>query len=389
MDVANELLDAIEIIVDKKIRENTAQIYPGICKSVSGSSCVMSINGKDNTIQFYGSIPTVGAIYRVFVPDGNMSMAFAITGNDDRKGLHYSNPNLLDNGYFGNPVNQRGQTEYTGGNVYTIDRWITLGANSLFSVLDKGVRIARKTDGDNGRITQRLSPELCTALAGKTCTLSALVNSFPKSGYAGLLILWDNVTLSEVQINPDSASKLISTTFTIPDSMVSAHNADYRVQISTNATGGDGAELAAVKLELGSTQTLAHQDGDGNWVLNEIPDYGEQLARCQRYFVNFNPNKVNWFAMPPAVASNTTEAYSSVTLPVAMRAQPTVSYGGKIALSQTDDVQVTGIQVSGSTFAGNYLQLKYSVADGLTANSTYRVQGYNDSTSYIWLSADL
>ena len=80
MDVVNELLDAIEIIVDKKIRENTAQIYPGICKSVSGSSCVMSINGKDNTIQFYGSIPTVGAIYRVFVPDGNMSMAFIITG---------------------------------------------------------------------------------------------------------------------------------------------------------------------------------------------------------------------------------------------------------------------------------------------------------------------
>ena len=40
MDVANEILDAIEIIVDKKIRENTAQIYPGICKSVSGNSTI-------------------------------------------------------------------------------------------------------------------------------------------------------------------------------------------------------------------------------------------------------------------------------------------------------------------------------------------------------------
>ena len=86
MDVANELLDAIEIIVDKKIRENTAQIYLGVCKSVSGNSCVMSINGKDNTIQFYGSIPTVGAIYRVFVPDGNMSMAFIITGGGGGSG---------------------------------------------------------------------------------------------------------------------------------------------------------------------------------------------------------------------------------------------------------------------------------------------------------------
>lgn len=80
MDVANELLDAIEIIVDKKVRENTAQIYLGICKSVSGGSCVMSINGKDNTVQFYGSAPTVGAIYRVFVPNSNMSTAFIISG---------------------------------------------------------------------------------------------------------------------------------------------------------------------------------------------------------------------------------------------------------------------------------------------------------------------
>ena len=78
MDVANELLDAIEIIVDKKIRENTAQIYLGVCESVNDNGCVMSINGRKNTVQFYGSTPTVGATYRIFVPNGNMSMAFII-----------------------------------------------------------------------------------------------------------------------------------------------------------------------------------------------------------------------------------------------------------------------------------------------------------------------
>ena len=86
MDVANEILDAIEIIVDKKTKEQTTQIYPGICKSVSGNSCVMSINGKDNTVQFYGSAPTVGAIYRVFVPNGNMSTAFIISGGAGESG---------------------------------------------------------------------------------------------------------------------------------------------------------------------------------------------------------------------------------------------------------------------------------------------------------------
>lgn len=86
MDVANEILDAIEIIVDKQTKEQMTQIFPGICKSVSGNSCVMSINGRDNTVQFYGSTPTVGTIYRVFVPNGNMSMAFIISGGAGESG---------------------------------------------------------------------------------------------------------------------------------------------------------------------------------------------------------------------------------------------------------------------------------------------------------------
>lgn len=99
MDVANELLDAIEIIVDKKIRENTAQIYPGICKSVSGNNCVVSINGKDNTVRFYGSTPSVGATYRVFVPNGNMSMAFIITGGGDGGGSSSGGGDMLKSVY--------------------------------------------------------------------------------------------------------------------------------------------------------------------------------------------------------------------------------------------------------------------------------------------------
>lgn len=78
MSIASDILDAIEIIVDKKIKENTTQIYSGICVSVSGNTCHMTINGKDNVVQFYGSTPVVGSVYRVFVPNGNMSMGFII-----------------------------------------------------------------------------------------------------------------------------------------------------------------------------------------------------------------------------------------------------------------------------------------------------------------------
>jgi len=44
--------------------------------------------------------------------------------------------------------------------------------------------------------------------------------------------------------------------------------------------------IQAIKLEFGDTQTLAHQDELGNWVLNEIPNYAEQMAICEQYDFN-------------------------------------------------------------------------------------------------------
>lgn len=272
MDVANELLDAIEIIVDKKIRENTAQIYPGICKSVSGNSCVMSINGKDNTIQFYGSIPTVGAIYRVFVPDGNMSMAFAITGNDDRKGLQYSNPNLLDNWYFGNPVNQRGQTSYTGVG-YGIDRFLKESGGTII-IENDGITV----DASNGatNFIQKGDINKINSLLGKTVTLSALFSDNTLLTATGTF--QDTIpTSTDVVVCQVNSSGIILSTQLF--GMAKSYQL-FRFTLDS----GNTKKLKAAKLELGSQQTLAHQDADGNWVLNEIPDYGEQLARCQRYF---------------------------------------------------------------------------------------------------------
>ena len=254
---------------------------------------------------------------------------------DDAVGLapQLSNPNLLDNWYFGNPVNQRNVSGTIDAVGYFLDRWklvsgsVTIGSN--------GITL-------NGTVVQILE-----AAVGTDVTASALTAE-------GVVVA-----------SYDNNSKTISLT-------------------------GTGQTFVAAKLELGSQQTLAHKDANGNWALNEIPNYGEQLRRCQRYFVNFNPYKMKWFAMPTAVASNASQAYSAVTLPVAMRAQPVVTYGGNIALSQSADHAITGMIVSDETFTGNSIQLRYDVGAGtLTANSLYRVQGSNDPTSYIWLSADL
>ena len=90
MGFANEILDAIEIMVRQVVEDNTTKIYPGVCKTTGVNNCVLTINGKDNTVKYYGGVPVVGTVYQVFIPFGNMSEAFIIVpgsggGSAERK----------------------------------------------------------------------------------------------------------------------------------------------------------------------------------------------------------------------------------------------------------------------------------------------------------------
>ena len=80
MDARNEILDAIQILIGRAL-ESTTKIYNATCKGlVSGNVALMRVNGVDTRVVFYGDAPDVNKQYRVFVPEGNMSNAFMITG---------------------------------------------------------------------------------------------------------------------------------------------------------------------------------------------------------------------------------------------------------------------------------------------------------------------
>ena len=78
MNFANDILDAIEIMVKQVVEDNATKIYTGVCKTIDANNCVLTINGKDNAVKYYGGIPVVGTVYQVFIPFGNMSAAFII-----------------------------------------------------------------------------------------------------------------------------------------------------------------------------------------------------------------------------------------------------------------------------------------------------------------------
>lgn len=208
------------------------------------------------------------------------------------------NPNMLDNWYFVNPVNQRGQTSYTRGG-YGIDRW-RIGSSGTLAV-QNGYITFSSNDGTGRNLEETLE----TIPAG-AYTLSALV----ENGAGSRLIAGANGTYYGADVSDDS-KQVVSVMFT----KTTANPVTVYLQCPNKAVS-----WFAVKLELGSQQTLAHQDANGNWELNEIPNYGEQLRRCQRYY-----QVIQQYSAYPAAIDVNGNLLVAIVLPVEMRIRPAFS----------------------------------------------------------------
>jgi len=222
----------------------------------------------------------------------------ALNGKQDK--LSYvSNDNLLDNCYFVDPINQRGKTEYTG-NGYAIDRFIIF--NTILSLQSDGIVLSRSTDGVRADFVQRLDFTNISV----PFTLSALVDdctaASDANAYAFFIAGYDTPIFF---VKPGLHSK----TFTKPISGIQT------IYSSINPSGGS-MKLRAAKLELGSHQTLAHQDENGSWVLNDPPpNKAIELAKYYRYF-----RKVSGVFNGTAV-----DGFLNIPLPFGFRTTPSVS----------------------------------------------------------------
>lgn len=287
------------------------------------------------------------------------------------------NPKILDNWYWGNPVDQRKGiipkntsvkvyydvecTNYAGpvnyypslfresnGNFrydisdtvhyyikaedtmrgygmagYTIDRWkmdIDIGTVTIENdgvVLESGSSGITWFEPQDEKLTQNLK--------GKTLTWSVMytvISQTGNSGSFGMTALGNHIprcTLSgDVgRINVASGSAVV------PENLECVSWFYLPV--------GCKIKLHAVGLELGSQQTLAHQEY-GEWVLNEIPKFGDQLAECQRYY--YRPYHVLLWRTP-GTNSLTVDANFKVdmrSIPAAIYTNPlTVLVPGKTA----------------------------------------------------------
>lgn len=300
--------------------ENNAAYYRDQARSVVGGEYVSFGQAQPLTAaQKEQARANIGAPAPYTAGDG-----IAISGSVIAAKVQPCNRNLLDNWYFGNPVNQRDVSGTISSAGYFLDRW---------KLVSGSVTIG--TDGItlNGTMQQVLE----TAPPG-TVTASALTP-------AGV---------GEVVPTYDSANKTVTVT-------------------------AAGKKLVAVKLELGSQQTLAHQE-NGKWVLNEIPDYGEELTKCMRYLqIISTPYDTSGNGVAIGYANNTVDLWVPIPLAVPMRISPTPTIPtggvslfkvGKTSNALKDVTKVTGGWAMQTGGACSVRSLIFT-ASGLTAGDTY------------------
>lgn len=299
----------------------------------------------------------------------------------------HSNPNLLDNWYFADPINQRGETEYTNSasrSNYSIDRWILHWYPAKLSV-DGGV--AFSNIGQSNSILRQYivsSEDYAANFGSKTVTTSLLANNMLLTATVTLPADFKNNTYYGYAYIPGKSTNI----------RIAMHNHWLAFDIYIDNKDGDvSLNLIAAKLELGEHQTLAHQDDTGAWVLNDPPPNKQQeLAKCQRYFRSMRGISTQDYAnFAIGVASSTTSAFVFVNLPVPMRAAPTVTSSGLFRLSVNGGASfpaVTDIS-DGSQSTDTMIRLKVNVATGLTQGDLVVLQANADTTADIFLSCEL
>lgn len=340
------------------------------------------INTNEQTKQTY-QIPTVSESLALGINNASVGDIIRVSGIDSlgkpTSWQHVSlneiicNKNLLDNWYFVGggsqlgygkfPINQRGQTSYSGA-VFCIDRWKVSGAGHDVVVGSDYITYTRTALTGNPYLSQTV-----TVPFDGTYTFSALYRT-SKSCFG----------LNGNNRFPVSADwNLHSVTV----SLTAGANAFHVIQDYGAADGaaevGDHIDIKAVKLELGAYQTLVHNEGtesNPNWVLNDLPDYDIELLKAQKYLQIIPASGTFLVPIGYGIGYDTTQIRVTVSLPTPMVKTPTVTvqncsvrfYQDSLSAAITTYTAVTATSgSSGNEHLRPYVMLRFTVTGALNA----------------------
>jgi len=314
---------------------------------------------------------------------------------------------------------QRGTTSAdSAGNPYTADRW------QLFRSNVAGATVSRQATSDTTNLpfiqycarVQRTAANTSTNIIYFSQSIDS-INSIPLSGKTVVVSYYARKgsnystasdALTAVLASGTGTDENIRTGFTNQAQVVGAsivltstwQRFTMSGTVPTNATqlgvyfystpvGTAGAadyyEITGVQLEVGSTASPFAPN---------TSTYQAELAACQRYAVELNPEGTLYPVFGSNGAVSTTQVYISARVPVTMRTAPTsVTVSGTASNYRLNSgavqVNLTAISLDTNSTYVNAGSLLCTVASGIVANTSYSLQGNNSASAKILFSAEL
>lgn len=177
---------------------------------------------------------------------------------------------ILKPNLFINPLLQIWQRYPSGWSGVPVNRYLADGWRVLSS---------------NGAKTNNLIPAapygMTNVAGGPNCSISQFLENAAQ--FNGL-----QMTCSVLKIAIDGSQSFVTATKTASGWIDSTDILAFFGTSSQWRWVNSGETLIGAKLEVGSRQTFAHKNTDGSYTLNEIPEVGKELARCQRRYQLFS-----------------------------------------------------------------------------------------------------
>ena len=303
---------------DLSVKELNAIVNNSLYASEVAKRVDESLNDvvkEKGTIVYEGETPLATLVFN----SNPQEQINAISEGVQRVQGYISNPNLLINGDF--RINQRGQTSYSEGNKYTIDRWLNReNSLSVTPLANGGVKLERTANASTSVSMISQSIEHFENLLGKTLTITFkirednTVNGFWFGVWGGNETRYASKEYGGTQ-GFVSGTGIISRTFIMPESIdYTRLNVTIRLN-GANSSQGENIIIDWAKLEIGEVSTAF------------IPrPYAEELALCQRYCVINNDYDYTYNDFGIGVAGKTTQVDIKTSVPVVLRTPPTIQY---------------------------------------------------------------
>lgn len=246
--------------------------------------------------------------------------------------------NLLDNSYFADAINQRGDVMYSGTAGYKIDRWRSTAAMTWIVASGAGISL-RNTGAEATGIAQIITDTRKKPQPGERVTLAAMDNA--GNLYCGAVTVPESGFVEAFRSADGNFWGLI-----YPETISGGNVTPPRIQLMLKSGAQIILRWAALYRGEFTADTLPP---------HRAKTYAQELAECQRYY--FRTIGYNAFY---GYTNSAGSAYLYANLPAVMRTIPTVTLtGATLTIRAGDGSTHPGVTIVGANgMHGSVLRLQ-------------------------------